>query len=161
MESRVQIVAILVSFGLLGVVLELVRRRQLLERYALLWLLSGVVIVGLAAWSGLLQSLADVVGIAYPPSALFAVAFLFVLVLLLHFSISVSRLSDQTKVLAQRLALLEERLRELGQRVEGGEATPVAIGAERGAAPERPAERPQAVVGPRGAVGARRPPSAG
>jgi hypothetical protein len=114
--ERTQIVALIGSGALVLVVLELVRRRQLLERYALLWLLSGVVIVGLAAWSGLLQSLADVVGIAYPPSALFAVAFLFVLVLLLHFSISVSRLSDQTKVLAQRLALLEEELRSTRRR---------------------------------------------
>ena len=46
----------------------------------------------------------------YPPNALFFIAFAFVLVLLLHFSLAVSRLSDQTKVLAQRLALLEERL---------------------------------------------------
>ena len=48
---------------------------------------------------------------AYPPNALFLIAFGFVLVLLLHFSLAVSRLSDQTKVLAQRLALLEERAR--------------------------------------------------
>jgi hypothetical protein len=54
---------------------------------------------------------ASVVGVAYPPNALFLVAFGFVMVLLLHFSLAVSRLSDQTKVLAQRLALLEERLR--------------------------------------------------
>jgi hypothetical protein len=48
--------------------------------------------------------------VAYPPNALFLIAFGFVMVLLLHFSLAVSRLSDQTKVLAQRLALLEERL---------------------------------------------------
>ncbi|MEA2272038.1 MAG: hypothetical protein QOI98_746, partial [Solirubrobacteraceae bacterium] len=54
--------------------------------------------------------LALLVGIAYPPNALFFVAFAFVLLLLLHFSVAVSRLTDQTKVLAQRLALLEERV---------------------------------------------------
>ena len=87
------------------------RRRRFLERYALLWLFSAVVLLGLAIWSGLLEKLADAVGIAYPPNALFLIAFGFVLVLLLHFSLAVSQLSDQTKVLAQRLALLEEHAR--------------------------------------------------
>jgi hypothetical protein len=161
MRVHLQLVAVMASLFLLLVVLELVRRRRLFERYAILWLLSSFVLLVLSVSGGLLGVVSRAVGIKYPPSALFLFALGFVLLLLMHFSVAVSRLSDQSKVLAQRLALLEERLRELGQRVEGGEATPVAIGAERGAAPERPAERPQAVVGPRGAVGARRPPSAG
>jgi hypothetical protein len=114
--DRVQLVSILGAGGLLLCVLELVRRRRLLERYALLWLLSGAVILGLAVWGGLLQSVSDLVGIAYPPSTLFVIAFVFVLVLLLHFSIAVSRLTDQTKVLAQRLALLEEEVRSTRRR---------------------------------------------
>jgi hypothetical protein len=56
---------------------------------------------------------ASAIGIAYPPSALFVIAFGFILVLLLHFSIAVSKLADQSKVLAQRVALLEERNRRL------------------------------------------------
>jgi len=112
MELRIQIFAILATGILLVAVLELVRRRRLLERYALLWLLSALVLLGLAVWSGLLENIANVVGIKYPPNALFVIAFGFVLVLLLHFSIAVSRLTDQSKVLAQRLAVLEERQRE-------------------------------------------------
>ncbi|HEU4656833.1 MAG TPA: DUF2304 domain-containing protein [Capillimicrobium sp.] len=112
MDSRIQLVAILGAVALLLVVLELVRRRRLLERYALLWLFSAVVLLGLAIWRDGLERLANAVGIAYPPNALFFVAFAFVLVLLLHFSAAVSRLADQSKVLAQRLALLEERLSE-------------------------------------------------
>jgi hypothetical protein len=111
MEVRIQILAIVASTFMLLVVLELVRRRAFLERYALLWLFSGLVLLGLSVWKGALEDLASLVGIAYPPNALFLVAFGFVLVLLLHFSLAVSRLSDQTKVLAQRLALLEERQR--------------------------------------------------
>jgi hypothetical protein len=110
MDVRVQIVGIIGAAGLLVVILELVRRRRLLERYALLWLLAGVVLLGLAIWRGALEQLALLVGIASPPNALFFVAFGFVLVLLLHFSVAVSRLTDQSKVLAQRLALLEERV---------------------------------------------------
>ena len=114
MEIRIQIVAIVGAGVLLLAILELVRRRRLLERYALLWLFSGVVLLGLAIWRGALEQLALLVGIAYPPNALFFVAFAFVLLLLLHFSVAVSRLTDQTKVLAQRLALLEERVGPAG-----------------------------------------------
>jgi hypothetical protein len=111
MDTRLQIVAIAAAAGLLVVLLELVRQRRLLERYALLWLFSAVVLLGLSVWGGLLEAVAKLIGVAYPPNALFLIAFGFVMVLLLHFSLAVSRLSDQSKVLAQRQALLEERLR--------------------------------------------------
>jgi hypothetical protein len=125
METRVQVVAILVSALLLVGLLDLVRRRHLLERYALLWLFSAGFLLVLSIWTGLLEELADVVGIAYAPSALFVFAFGFILVLLLHFSVAVSKLADQNKVLAQRLALLEERQRRTAEkpgdsREEGG-----------------------------------------
>src|ERR671922_2030182 len=115
MDVRIQLLSIGASGLLLFAILELVRRRRLLERYALLWLFSAVVLLALAIWRGLLEDLASVIGVAYPPNALFFVAFAFVLILLLHFSLAVSRLTDQTKVLAQRLALLEERQRR-GER---------------------------------------------
>jgi hypothetical protein len=110
-SSRIQILIICVAALLLVGVIELVRRRRLLERYALLWLLSSVVLLGLSVWRGALDEIAEQVGVAYPPNALFIVAFGFVLWMLLHFSVAVSRLSDQSKILAQRLALLEERMR--------------------------------------------------
>lgn len=109
MELRIQIVSIVAAAGLFLAVFELVRRRRLLERYALLWLFSALALLGLALWSGLLERISSTIGIIYPPNALFLIAFGFVLVLLLHFSIAVSRLTDQTKVLAQRVAMLEER----------------------------------------------------
>ena len=112
MDTKLHILAIVASGGLLVLVLELVRRKAFLERYALLWLLSATVLLGLSIWRGFLEQLANGIGIAYPPNALFLVAFGFVLILLLHFSLAVSRLSDQSKVLAQRLALVEQRLRE-------------------------------------------------
>ncbi len=118
MEFRIQLVSIVGAVLLLFVVLELVRRRRLLERYALLWLLSGIVLLGLAIWRGLLEEISGAIGIVYPPNALFFVAFAFILVLLLHFSVAVSRLSDQSKVLAQRLALLEERQERVESRTQ-------------------------------------------
>src|SRR5437588_1245004 len=112
MGTRVQIFAVVGTGLVFLTVLELVRRRRLLERYALLWLFSAFALLALAAWRGLLSDLAHAVGIYYPPSALFVIAFGFILVLLLHFSVAVSKLADQNKVLAQRLALLEEKQRE-------------------------------------------------
>ncbi|MBV9817454.1 MAG: DUF2304 domain-containing protein [Solirubrobacterales bacterium] len=121
MAARVQLVAIIGAVILLFVVLEMVRRRRLMERYALLWLLCALVLVGLASWRSGLLHVSRVIGIIYPPNALFFIAFGFVLLLLLHFSTAVSRLSDQTKVLAQRLALLEERVSHAERRPAMGE----------------------------------------
>ena len=116
MDLRLRIVA-LVAIGILFlIVLDLVRRRRLLERYALLWLGSALALIALAAWGGLLEAVSSAIGVATPSNALFVAAFGFVLVLLLHFSIAVSRLTDQSKILAQRLAILEERKRELEAR---------------------------------------------
>jgi hypothetical protein len=111
MQSRIQIVSIAFAVLVLFGVFELVRRRRLRERYALVWMAAALVLLVLAIWKHLLSVISHAVGIATPSNALFVVAFAFVLLLLLHFSVSVSRLSDQTRVLAQRLALTEERLR--------------------------------------------------
>jgi hypothetical protein len=109
---RVSIVAALAALLLLFVIFELIRSRRLQERYAMLWLLTGIVILVLGLWRDLLSRIADLVGIAYPPSALFALAGLFILVLLLHYSTVISKLSDENMILAQRLALLERRVEE-------------------------------------------------
>ncbi len=110
MELRLQIVSIGATLALFLLVFELVRRRRLMERYALLWLFSTVVLLGLAVWKHLLEEVASAIGIFYAPSALFVVAFGFILAILLHFSLVISRLADQTKVLAQRVGLLQQRL---------------------------------------------------
>jgi hypothetical protein len=120
MDSRIQIFSIAAAAVLLFIVFELVRRRRLLERYALLWLASAAVLLGLAIWRNALEKIATGLGIAYPPNALFVIALGFVLALLLHFSLAVSRLSDQTRLLAQRLALLEARVDE-GEAEQAGE----------------------------------------
>jgi hypothetical protein len=108
---KVSIAATLASLVLLLVVFELIRSRRLRERYALLWLLTGIVLVVLSAWRGGLNTIAAWLGVrGYPPAVLFAVGLLFVILVLLHYSTVISRLSDQNVVLAQRLALLEEKL---------------------------------------------------
>jgi hypothetical protein len=110
---RVSVAAAIASVLLLLVVFELIRSRRLRERYALLWLLTGVVLLVLSVWRGGLNTIAGWFGVSgYPPAILFAVGFMFVFLVLLHYATVISRLSDQNVILAQRLALLEERLRQ-------------------------------------------------
>ena len=105
---KISIAASIASIVLLLVVFELIRSRRLRERYALLWLLTGVVLLVLSAWRGGLNTIARWVGVeTYPPAILFAVASLFILAVLLHYSTVISKLSDQNSILAQRVALLE------------------------------------------------------
>jgi hypothetical protein len=111
--QRVAVIAIAVL--VVVVVVELVRRRRLMERYALLWLAAATLLFVLAVWQGLLTTLSTEVGIRSPPNALFAVGFAFVVVLLLSLSLVISRLTEQNKQLAQRVALLADRLRALEQ----------------------------------------------
>jgi cell division protein FtsW (lipid II flippase) len=112
---KVSIAAAIGSLLLLLVVLELIRSRRLRERYALLWLLTGIVLLVLSVWRGGLNTIAGWVGVeTYPPAILFAVASFFVLAVLLHYSTVISKLSDQNSILAQRLALLEEQLQDRG-----------------------------------------------
>jgi hypothetical protein len=115
---RVSIIASIASLLLLLVVFELIRSRRLRERYALLWLLTGLVLLVLSAWRDGLNTIAGWFGVTgYPPAVLFAVGTLFILVVLLHYSTVISKLSDQNVILAQRLALLEARL---GAGARGG-----------------------------------------
>lgn len=107
-QQRIEAVVLAVIICLL--IFELVRRKHLMERYAILWLTAGITVLVLSVWTSLLTRLSHAAGISYLPSALFAVAFLFVLVMLVHFSITISRLSHQNTALAQRLALLQQRL---------------------------------------------------
>ena len=108
---RVSIAASVASLLLLLVVLELIRGRRLKERYALLWIATGVVLLVLSAWRDGLNTIAGWLGVGtYPPAILFAAATLFVIVVLLHYSTVLSKLTDDNVLLAQRLALLEERV---------------------------------------------------
>ena len=122
-ETKAQIVALVATLAIFLLVLDLVRRRRLAERYALLWMLAGVALLALAIWTDGLGVLADLMGIQEPANAIFILAFGVVSVLLLHFSVAITRLSEETKILAQESARLEHEL-----RVERGE-TPAGDGA--------------------------------
>jgi hypothetical protein len=119
---RVSVVAAVAAIIFLLVIFELIRSRRLQERYALLWLITGGVILLLSVWRDALRLVAEQIGIAYPPSALFVIGFLFILAVLLHYSTVISELAERNVTLAQDLALVEERLRLHESRSEGERA---------------------------------------
>ena len=119
---------ILITLGaaliLLVSVLELVRRRRLREQYSILWLLASVVILILASNRVLLDLLARAMKIAYPPSALFVVLLGFLLLITLHFSTVISRLTRDNESLAQEIAILRVQIRDLDKQRENDEIAP-------------------------------------
>jgi hypothetical protein len=120
----VKLLAIAGSATLLALVLELIRRGRLKERYALLWLFSGIVLLVLSLSRSLLEYFSRLIGIFYPPSLLFLIAFVFLLLITLHFSAVISGLSEKNKRLTQEIALLRQALEELRQNDAGtGEAS--------------------------------------
>ncbi len=134
--SRVQVVAILVTVIMLLVVIDLVRRRRLVERYALLWMLVALTLLVLATWDELLGWGSELVGIEVPSNALFLAAFAIGALLLLNFSVAISKLSEQTKMLAQEVARLDAQIRQLADDGENGTGTdgPAADGTTAGGA---------------------------
>ena len=120
----VKILAIAGSATLLLLVFELIRRGRLKERYALLWLFSGLVLLILSLSRSLLEYFSRLVGIFYPPSLLFLIAFIFLLLITLHFSAVISGLSEQNKRLAQEIALLRQSLDEVRRTAAGRGAGP-------------------------------------
>jgi len=123
LDSRVRIVAVIVTAVMLGIVLELVRRRRLIERYALLWMVVALVLLVLAVWNQLLAHVSHLVGIEVPANALFIAGLAVAFLMLLHFSVITSRLSEETKILAQEVARLDAEARAARAAETNGEAT--------------------------------------
>ena len=124
MSWRAHIAVLLVASAILTFILRLVRRGHLRAKYSMLWLFVGVGVAALAIFPDILTSLSKLLGIAYPPATflLFAVAFL--VMLALHFSWELSRLEDRTRVLAEDLALLAEKVDQQRQSELDGVAEP-------------------------------------
>jgi hypothetical protein len=93
-----------------------VRKWRLREEYSILWLLLSAAMVVLASFEGITVWVAARLDVTYPPSILFFVALAFVAAMLFHYSLEISRLSDQSRQLAQELSLLRARLETDGQQ---------------------------------------------
>lgn len=102
-----QIFAVLTSVVILAFIVELVRRRRLKEEYAWLWILTSVGMVLLASWYGLLEWVSRLIGAITVTTTLFLFALIFLLLISIHYSMVISRLTTQVRRLTQELAILE------------------------------------------------------
>ncbi len=116
MPLKAQLVIIFLSFSLLLFVLNLIRKRHLKIEHSIIWLAVSVTILVAAIWQNLADQVALFVGIEYPPALFFAMAIFFSLVILMHFSIELSRLKDQNKTITQELALYKDLIKKLEKK---------------------------------------------
>jgi len=110
------VLAITASVMIVVFVIEAIRRANLNARYAILWLGAGGALLLFSAYRPLLDWSARLLGIAYPPSLLFGLAFVFALMIMLHYSLVISSHRDSIRRLAQTVALLERALEEARER---------------------------------------------
>lgn len=113
MTARIMIFVAIFSISLFVVVLELVRRKHLREKYALIWLFTSLGLIVLSFSGKFLDQISALVGIAYPPTLVFLIGSLFLLLLTLSLSVIVSHQTTRIIKLVQEIGLLEERIRKL------------------------------------------------
>ena len=113
-----RVALLILSIVLLALILELVRRRRLKERYALLWLAASVLGLVVGVFPGVIVWLSRMLHVQFL-TVVFGLAFVFFLGLILSFCMVISDLSDRNRVLAQELALLANRVQ--AQEKEQGE----------------------------------------
>ncbi|WP_148575055.1 DUF2304 domain-containing protein [Nocardioides caldifontis] len=94
----------------LGVLLELLRRRRLREKYALFWVVVALLTILVAAFPVLLHTAADLLGVEVPSNLLFFVASMVLMVVSIQHSHELGRLEERTRTLAEEVALLHLRL---------------------------------------------------
>jgi hypothetical protein len=110
MNPRIQMIAITGSVAVAIFVFALIRQRKLREEYALLWLTASIVLLVVSLWRGSIDVAARLFGVAYPPSVLLLAVVVVGFLLAMHYSISLSRLTEHNKRLAQEMALLRIEL---------------------------------------------------
>jgi hypothetical protein len=121
LTSQTRILAAILAIAFMAMILELIRRDKLQERYSVVWFVAGLGMLAGAAFPGLLELVADAMGVRDTNVALFSIVLLLLLGLALNFSVIMSRQSAQITRLAQERAL--ERARERSGSGENGRET--------------------------------------
>ena len=122
MTVRAQLFSVLVGLGLFLVIMSLVRRKRLQEQASLLWLVAGALMVLVPLWKEGFFALSHLLGVMNAASAIFLLGFAFVILVLLHLSVLVSRLTEENREFAQTICLLREELERAGSLPGGSGA---------------------------------------
>jgi hypothetical protein len=105
LTSQTRILAAILALAFMLLILELIRRDRLQERYSVIWFVAGLGMLAGAAFPGLLELVADAMGVRDTNVALFSIVLLLLLGLALNFSVIMSRQAAQITRLAQERAL--------------------------------------------------------
>ncbi len=119
--DKIQIISIFASLTIFFVVVNLVRRRRLKTEYSLIWLLVSVIFIVFSFWRDGIDWLAKLFGIAYAPSVLFIILLIGIILLLIEFSIIISKQSERIKVLVQEIGLLRLEIQTKFEKIENNE----------------------------------------
>lgn len=112
----VHLISLISALVTIAALVEMLRRRQIRQRYALLWVVVGVLVAVVAISPSLFNAAAHGLGVKNPPDLLAVLAALFLLLVTVHMSWELGRLEDRTRVLAEEVALLRSDLAELQER---------------------------------------------
>jgi len=119
MESiRIQYIAIIGSALLLIFVLFLIKKKRLKEEYSLLWLFFGLVFLAISLWKDALDWISELIGIAYPPAALFLILLMAVFVIMIEFSVIISRHSNWIRKMGQDVGLMKNEIEQLKKKLD-------------------------------------------
>ena len=110
--QSIQIISIIGSSLFLIVIIELIRKKLLKEAYAIIWLLFGCLFLFFSCWRKALDYIAEAVDIVYPPAMLFLLLIIAITLVLIQFSVVLSKQNDQIRTLTQEIALLKQQKNE-------------------------------------------------
>ncbi len=111
--SQIQTIAIIASVLFLLLILFLIHRKRIKEEYSLLWIFFAIIFIIFSVWRDGLDYLANLMGVSYPPAALFLILLIAVFLILIEFSIIISKLSDKNKTLIQEIGMIKQELKKL------------------------------------------------
>ena len=110
--QAIQIISIIGSSLFLILIIELIRRKLLKEAYAIIWLIFGCLFLFFSCWRKALDYIAEAIDIVYAPAMLFLLLIIAITLVLIQFSVVISRQNDQIRTLTQDIALLKQQKNE-------------------------------------------------
>ncbi len=116
--THLRVIIGILCFTLVGIIIELIRQNRLKEHYAIIWLFTAVSVFVFGIWPDSINIISRIVRLHHL-TTLFMVAFLFLLAIVLHFTLAISQLFDRNKRLTQEVAWLRFELEEVRQGEKG------------------------------------------
>lgn len=111
------VLGIVAALAVLGLVIEMLRRRRLRERHAVWWLIAGAFALIVSVFPALLVSAAAILGIEIPTNLVFFVSLIVLFLVCIQHAAELTKLEDKVRVLAEESALTEFKLMELTRHI--------------------------------------------